>query len=72
MRNGRKPWKQCRNCGCILDSDVLHCSGCSKEDTEEVFLTSREVLERVPPCMVWTKNPPIFYELLDERRRTPV
>ena len=71
----RKPmekelWHECPQ-GSIFDGDIPRCPACRTENLKELYLTVKEVVQRVWPdwLKIWTRQPSRFNEPLAEVRR---
>ena len=71
MQEEQELWHACTHeeCWSIFDSAVSICPFCETGNPQELHLTLMEVLERVEPKKVLTKQPGRFTELLKEREQ---
>lgn len=67
----RKLWHECPKCGSVYDGDTPYCSACGTNNPGSLYLTRKEVVERVWPDLlkIWTKQPSLFFQPLAEKRQ---
>ena len=66
----RKLWHECPKCASIFESDISACPPCGTENLNSLYLTIKEVVNRVWPDIqrIWTKQPSLFDKPLAQVR----
>jgi len=62
-------YRQCSNCGAIIDENEPKCSSCEKNPLDNKIITDEELISKIkkgeiPLSKIWTKTPYKLYQAL--------